>query len=332
MNRSDIAYLCGPEATPERRPKNATISIVVPAYNEAGCVEELGRRLQNVFKLRSDLAFEVIIVENGSSDGTIEKLLRLHSQDSRFKIVQLSRNFGCDNGMSAGLEFITGDACVLMTADLQDPPEMILDFVSLWEDGFDNVFGVVSSRRSSGIIRIFNSRAYYKLINWVSAQPVPSNASDFRIIDRVVYETVRNMPERSRFLRSMISWTGFRSAGIPFDRPKRFAGKSKAYTFGVLNNAVNSLLQSSQIIIRAIPIFGFLIFSGSLLAEIVLIFRWRVFGVPFDGFGSLVSIGLMSFGLVTLFLGVIGQYVYLIFEQVRARPNFVVRRVFAEND
>ena len=99
-----------------------------------------------------------------------------------------------------------------------------------------------------------------------------------------------------------------------------------------MNNAVNSLLQSSQIIIRAIPIFGFLIFSGSLLAEIVLIFRWRVFGVPFDGFGSLVSIGLMSFGLVTLFLGVIGQYVYLVFEQVRARPNFVVRRVFAEND
>ena len=331
MTRSDLMYLSGPEPTPGGRQKNATISIVIPAYNETECVEELGRRLQKIFECRPDLTFEAIIVENGSSDGTIDKLLRLRSQDSRFKILQLSRNFGCDNGMSAGMEFATGDACVLMTADLQDPPELILEFVNLWEQGYDNVFGVVKSRGGTGLVRRFNSRAYYKVMNWVGTDSIPENASDFRLVDRVVYETVRSMPERSRFLRSMISWTGFRSVGIPFDRPERFGGKSKADALGVINNAVNSILQSSKLIIRLIPILGFLIFLGSLLVEVAFIMDWVLRGVPFNGFGSLVSLGIMSLGLITLFLGVIGQYVWLVFEQVRERPNYVVRRVF-DND
>lgn len=331
MTRSDLMYLSGPEPTPGGRQKNAIISIVIPAYNETECVEELGRRLQKIFECRPDLTFEAIIVENGSSDGTIDKLLRLRSQDSRFKILQLSRNFGCDNGMAAGMEFATGDACVLMTADLQDPPELILEFVNLWEQGYDNVFGVVKSRGGTGLVRRFNSRAYYKVMNWVGTDSIPENASDFRLVDRVVYETVRSMPERSRFLRSMISWTGFRSAGIPFDRPERFGGESKADALGVINNAINSILQSSKLIIRLIPILGFLIFLGSLLVEVAFIMDWVLRGVPFNGFGSLVSLGIMSLGLITLFLGVIGQYVWLVFEQVRERPNYVVRRVF-DND
>lgn len=328
MNRADLMYQSGPEPTPGRRPNNALISVVIPAYNEFECIDELGRRLQGVFAARPDLRFEAIIVENGSSDGTINKLLSLRSEDSRFRIVQLSRNFGCDNGMAAGMEFAVGDACVLMTADLQDPPELILDFIALWEQGFDNVFGVVKTRGGTGPVRRFNSRAYYKVLNWASSDAIPENASDFRIIDRVVYEAVRSMPERSRFLRSMISWTGFRSAGIPFDRPERFGGESKADTLGVINNAINSILQSSKLFIRMIPILGVLIFGCSLVAEVVLIVDWVARGVPFNGFGSLVSLGLMSLGLITLILGVIGQYVWLVFEQVRERPNFVVRRVF----
>jgi len=301
------------------------ISVVIPAFNEEDCVDELGRRLQSVFTKLDNYRFEVVVVENGSSDSTLEKLLKLRDSDSRFRILRLVRNVGCDNAIFAGLSKARGAASIVMTADLQDPPELIPQFLNLWEEGYENVYGVVLRRPGTPLVRRINSVLYYKIQNLLSDEKIPPNASDFRLIDRNVIDSLLDMPEHNRFFRSMVSWVGFRSIGIEFVRPDRFAGSSKADTLGVLNNAFNSILQSSQRIIRLLPIFGLLVFLVSLSLQLILVGNWFIRGVPFSGFGTIVSILLMTTGLITLLLGLIARYIWLIFVEVQGRPHYLVR-------
>src|SRR6476661_1529264 len=207
------------------------ISVVVPAYNESECVEELARRLAAVMDSEPTYDFEVVIVENGSLDDTWEKLQKIHDADPRFKILQLARNFRMDGGLTAGLAHITGDAAVVMTADLQDPPELIPTFIRRWEEGYENVYMIVSERRGTGLMRRFNSRAFYWLADKATEGRIVRNASDFRLVDRAVYEAVNTMQERNRFVRGLFAWVGYKSVGVEHVRAPRYGGDSKAYTF-----------------------------------------------------------------------------------------------------
>jgi dolichol-phosphate mannosyltransferase len=217
------------------------VSIVIPAFNEQDCVEELTERLIEIFNAEKKYEWEAIVIENGSTDGTWQKLRRIAEKDSRFKIIKLSRNFRMDGGLTAGLNFIEGDAAVLMSADLQDPPEMIPYFLRKWEEGFENIYGVISKRTGTKILRKINSILFYKIAGSLTNKMIPENASDFRLVDKKVYEAVRGMNERNRFVRGLFAWVGFKSIGIPMERPKRFAGKSNADTFKVLELAVKGL-------------------------------------------------------------------------------------------
>ena len=163
------------------------ISIITSAYNEEGCIDELSRQLQAVFYENKMYDFEAIIIENGSMDGTYEKLIKIREKDPRFKIVQLSRNFRMDGGITAGLQYAKGDAAVIMTANLQDKPSIINDFIKKWEEGYDHVYGIVKSRPGKGIFRRLNSLLFYILINKMTDNMIPKNASDFRLIDKKVY-------------------------------------------------------------------------------------------------------------------------------------------------
>jgi len=203
------------------------ISVVTPAYNESECVDELARRLGVVMDGEVQYDWEVIVVENGSYDDTWDKLLKVREADERFKILQLARNFGADGGLTAGLQHATGDAAVVMTADLQDPPELIPEFLRKWEEGFENVYMIVSERRGTGPLRRFNSQAFYWLAGKLTDGTLPRNASDFRLADRRVYQTVNSMQERSRFVRGLFAWTEFRSTGIEHERPPRFGGSPR---------------------------------------------------------------------------------------------------------
>ncbi len=205
------------------------VSIVTPAYNESECVDELARRLAAMMDAEPAYDFEVVIVENGSQDDTWEKLIEIRKHDQRFKLLQLARNFRMDGGLTAGLAFVSGDACVLMTADLQDPPELIHEFLRKWEEGYENIYGVVEERRGTGPIRRFNSRAFYWVAGRLTDGRIPRDASDFRLLDRKAYEAVRGMDERNRFVRGLAAWVGFKSIGVPMQRPPRFAGTSKAH-------------------------------------------------------------------------------------------------------
>jgi len=300
--------------------------VVIPAYNESDCVDELARRLQGVMEVEAAYDFEIIVVENGSQDDTWEKLNRIHREDPRFKILQLVRNFRMDGGVTAGLAHAHGDAAVVMTADLQDPPELVCDFLRKWEEGYENVYMIVSQRRGTGPLRRLNSRGFYWVAGKLTDGAIPRNASDFRLVDRGVYETINHMQERNRFVRGLFAWAGYKSIGIPHERPPRFGGESKAHSLKVLDLAFKGIFAHSYVPLRLITVTGL---SVSLVSAIVLVafsIRFLVSGVPFAGFGTLVGFILLLFGILFSMIGVLSEYIGLIYEEVKQRPNFVVRR------
>jgi dolichol-phosphate mannosyltransferase len=311
--------------------KKKLISVIVPAYNEEACVDELARRLALVFNANPKYDFEAIIVENGSIDRTWDLLQQINKRDNRFKIIQLSRNFKMDGGLTAGLHYARGDAAVLMTADLQDPPELISDFIQMWEEGYENVYMVVNKRKGTGPIRTFNSKAFYWLAGKLTDDKIPRNASDFRLVDRKVYEAVRSMDERNRFVRGLFGWVGFQSIGIKADRPERFGGESKAHSLKVIDLAFKGIFSHSYVPLKLIMVSGL---GTSLLSVIALVSytaNWLLRGVPFAGFGTIVALVLLLFGVLAFMLGLIAEYIGLIYEEVKQRPNYLVKEALGFN-
>jgi len=235
-----------------------------------------------------------------------------------------------DGGITAGLEHVVGDACVLMTADLQDPPELISSFIRLWEQGYENIYGVITKRDGTGIIRKINSNLFYWVAGKLTDGRIPRNASDFRLVDRKVYEAVKAMDERNRFVRGLFAWVGFNSIGVPMVRPPRFGGVSNAHSLAVIDLAFKGIFANSYKPLKLISIFGIAMSVMSFLLLIPLFVIWIVRGVPFAGFGTIVSLGLLVFGLLSLMLGIMSEYVGLIYEEVKGRPNFIVSEIHGE--
>ena len=307
------------------------ISIIIPAYNEEECVDELATRLKALFVTESQYDFEAIIVENGSIDTTWEKLQKIAAADSRFKILKLSRNFRMDGGLTAGLDYIKGDACVLMTADLQDPPELISEFLRKWEAGWENIYGIVTKRGGTGPIRTLNSKMFYFVADKLTDGRIPKNASDFRLVDRKVYLAIKSMAERNRFVRGLFAWAGFKSIGIPMERPPRFGGVSNAHTFKVIDLAFKGIFAHSYKPLRLITVFGIVLSAVSFFTIIPLAIIWITSGVPFAGFGTIVSLFLFVLGILSLMIGILSEYIGLVYEEVKNRPNFVVSEIITSS-
>lgn len=307
------------------------ISIVIPAYNEEDSVEELARCLTAVFDTNRNYDFEAIIVENGSTDRTFEFLKEIHNRDRRFKILQLARNFRMDGGVTAGLQHVCGDAAVIMTADLQDPPELITQFIEKWEEGYENVYGVVTRREGTHPIRRLNSRLFYWLAGKLTDGRIPKNVSDFRLVDRKVYAAINSIHERNRFMRGLFAWVGFKSVGVEHERPPRFAGKSGADTFKVLDLALKGIFAHSYIPLKLIPLLGLSVSLISFALLIYIVVRSLFYGVPFPGFGTIMAVMLLMFGFLFTMLGIVSEYVGLIYEEVKARPNFIVKEKIGFN-
>jgi glycosyltransferase involved in cell wall biosynthesis len=301
------------------------ISIVIPAYNEEEVLDELKRRLQQAMNNCDKYDFEVIIVENGSWDSSFEKLLLIHAEDPRFKIVQLSRNFECDGGIAAGLQYVKGDAAVIMNADLQDPPEMISSFIELWENGNEIVYGIIGQREGVPFLRKFLSRAAYIIISKLSNNMIPENVSDFRLVDKRVYSVINKMPEKNKFLRGLFVWTGFKQTGIPYKRPQRFAGTSKADFITVWKVAMNGIFSFSYFPLKIATGLGFVLSIISFVIAIFEIFLFLIYGREVPGFTTLILTVLFCFGVLFFLLGVFGKYIERIYEEVKQRPNYIIK-------
>jgi len=230
-----------------------------------------------------------------------------------------------DGGLTAGLEYVDGDACVLMTADLQDPPEMIPNFLRKWEEGYENIYGVIENREGTHWLRRVNSKLFYTIAGKMSEGLIPKNASDFRLVDKKVYESVRKMTERNRFVRGLFAWVGFRAIGIPMTRPPRFGGVSNAHSFKVLDLALKGIFAHSYKPLRLISITGVILSITSFSSIAVIGILALSFGVPFAGFGTIVALILGGIGLQALMLGIVSEYLALVYEESKERPNFIVR-------
>lgn len=296
----------------------------MPAYNEEDSVDELTKRLKSVFQQAPNYEFEVVFIENGSIDKTYEKLLKIREEDKRFKILRLSRNFRKDGGITAGLNYISGDAAILMDADLQDPPELILEFLKKWVEGYENVYGIIKKREGVPFLRQMNSTIFYWLISKLAGGMIPKNVSDFRLVDKKVYNTINTMQERNRFVRGLFAWVGFKSIGIEFEKPQRFAGVTNADTLKVIDLAVKGIFAHSYIPLKLITIMGLVMSFVSFIILIALVVKWIFLGVPFKGFGSIMTAILLLFGFLFTLLGIIGEYIGLIYEEVKSRPNYIV--------
>lgn len=293
------------------------LSIVTPCYNEAANIPELYRRLAEA-TAPLDLPVEFVFVDDGSRDTTLEQLRALAASDPRVRVVGLSRNFGHQAALSAGIEHAAGDAVVMMDADLQHPPEMISCFVEKWREGYDLVYAF-----REGV----KPRLGYRIVNALMKTRIPPEAADFRLMDRKLVDAFRRMPERARFIRGMIAWLGFRQVGIGYRQCDRFAGE-RTYTLRqTARMALNAVLAFSSIPLRLASILGLCTLSLGLVYAAYILFA-KLKGWPIEpGWTALMLTVLILGGVQLLCLGVIAEYIGRIFEEVKQRPLYVVREV-----
>lgn len=301
-----------------------TVDVIAPVYNEEDCLREFASQMLQVFDSEKEYEFRLILVENGSSDTSWAIINELSKSDTRISCVKLTRNFGMDAGITAGLEFANADAVVLMASDLQDPPSAIPLFLRKWEEGFDNVFAIVSKRVGISIIRKMNSQIFYWLANKMAGHAIPRNVSDFRLLTRKAYETLRGLREANRVIRGLVGWMGFKSIGIRVDRPPRFGGTSKAHTWRVVGLGVRAILAHSYAPLRLISITGVALSLFSLISLVTTSILFIFHGVPFPGFGTIISVIILLFGILFLMLGIISEYLALVYEEVKRRPLFLI--------
>jgi polyisoprenyl-phosphate glycosyltransferase len=300
-----------------------TYSLVIPAYNEEAVIEELVARVSATMdELDGDA--EVILVDDGSTDDTREAMRRAVERDPRFKIVSLSRNFGHQIALTAGVDFSTGDAVVVLDADLQDPPKVILELAAKWREGWDVVYAVRDIRESDTWFKRMTAAWFYRMFNRISEVRVPLDVGDFRLVDRRVVDVLARMRESNRFVRGMFSWVGLRQTGVLYRRDERFAGETKYPLRKMLRFAVSGLISFSPAPLRFALRIGFLvsILSFALALWSVAVKLTGLYEVP--GWTSIVVILTFIGGIQLIVLGVMGEYVADIHAEVKSRPLYVV--------
>jgi glycosyltransferase involved in cell wall biosynthesis len=301
------------------------LSIIVPCYNEADVLNATRDRLSKVLSELSGLDHELIFVNDGSHDQTQQILTELQLQDPHVRVLRLSRNFGHQIAVTAGLEQAAGDAVVVIDADLQDPPEVIPQMVKLWRDGNDVVYGIRIEREGESKFKLWTAKVFYRLINRLSDTKMPLDAGDFRLLDRKVVEVVKMMPERARFLRGMVSWAGFQQVSIPYDRAARHAGDSKYPLTKMIHFAMDGIISFSLVPLKLAIWTGFLAIWIAVAGIIVAILDRLLEKDLTRGWASLFVAVLFMGGVQLVSLGIIGEYLGRIYTEVKHRPLYVVQ-------
>ena len=301
------------------------LSVVVPCYNEEAVLRATHERLTSVLAGMSTLDYELIFVNDGSRDDTQLILTQLQLVDPHVRVLLLSRNFGHQIAVTAGLEEATGDAVVIIDADLQDPPEVIPQMVALWREGNDVVYGMRTDRHGESTFKLWTAKVFYRLINRLSETKMPSDTGDFRLLDRRVVEVINAMPERARFLRGMVSWAGFRQVSLPYERAARHAGESKYPLTKMVSFAMDGIISFSLVPLKLAIWTGFLAIWIAVAGIIVAIVDRMLDKNLTRGWASLFVAVLFMGGVQLVSLGIIGEYLGRIYTEVKRRPLYVVQ-------
>jgi dolichol-phosphate mannosyltransferase len=306
---------------------NPAFSVVVPLYNEGANVAPLLERIEAVAASMPGTAYEIVLVNDGSTDGTVEAIRAEMRRRSGIVLVNLSRNFGHQLAATAGIELATGDAVILMDGDLQDPPELIGAFLQKWREGYDVVYAVRRTRKGESRFKLWTARAFYRVIKRLTKVAIPLDTGDFRLMSRRTVEAVRRLPERHRFLRGMVSWVGFNQIALEYDRDVRHSGTTK-YSLGkMLRFAVDGITSFSDVPLRFASYLGFIVSALAFIYAIVIVidksFRLHIAGYTPGWASTIVAVTFLG-GVQLMSLGILGEYLGRVYDEVKGRPLYLI--------
>ena len=301
-----------------------TISILIPAYNEEPVLDKLFTRLANLANDTKDYNFEFLFVNDGSKDKTLDIIKDYAEKDPRVSYINLSRNFGKEIGMIAGLDHVQGDATVIIDADLQDPPELIPQMITLWEQGYDDVYAKRKSRDGESWLKKFTSKMYYKTLQSVTRIPIQEDTGDFRLLDRRVVEALKEFRESQRNTKAMFSWVGFHKKEILYDRDPRAAGETKWNYLKLVELAIDGITSFTTAPLRIATYAGILVSFFAFIYLLYLVIRTAILGTDLAGYPSMMAVILFLGGVQLLSLGIIGEYVGRIFNETKQRPLYLI--------
>ncbi len=317
-------------ATGVSRDQPTLLSVIAPCYNESEVVGLFYRELRPVLESLENLDFEILLIDDGSSDDTLDQLNRIAEGDPTVRVLSLSRNFGHQITLTAGLDFAVGDAVIMMDSDLQHPPSLVPVLVQKWREGYDVVSAVRVRTEGETWFKGFTSRGFYTLLNALSGTKVPQGAADFCLISRRVCDSLNDMPERHRFLRGLISWAGFKRTLVPYESPQRAAGQTKYSLVKMVTLALDAVFSFSAEPLRLALRAGLTVtFGGFVYLAWTLIYGYLIKGLV-PGYASLIGVTMILGGSQLIFIGLIGQYLARVFEQVKGRPIYLLKQEPAE--
>lgn len=312
--------------------KCETLSLVVPVYNESGNISRFIQRVDESLSGEDAPQWEIIFVNDGSQDDTLEVLLKACSSDKRIAVVDLSRNFGKEAALTAGLDRSRGQAIVPIDVDLQHPPEIINEMISLWELGYEVVLARRRGRDGDAMLQRGLASAFYRVHNLLAEPKIPANVGDFRLMDRVVVEALKQLPESRRFMKGIFAWAGFKTAQVDFDCPNRIGGKSRFSTASLWNFALEGLTSFSTSLLRAWTYLGFAVAFVAFLYAAWITVRTMFFGIDVPGYASLAVMMMFLGGVQLVGIGIIGEYLGRTYVEAKRRPVYLVRGLYGFND
>lgn len=305
--------------------KSPLFSFVIPAYAEENNIENFLTALES-FVTQQSLRYEIIVVDDGSPDKTADIIVKM-ADKLPMKCVLFSRNFGKEQAITAGLKHASGDAAIIMDADLQHPFSTITDFIKFWRQGYNMVYGIHTNREHDGIFRRSFTKMFYKFINLISDVPIQPNAGDFRLIDRKTIDALNGLPESGRFMKGLYSWVGFKSIGVPFKALERAQGQSTYNFKKLVSLATIGLTSFSVLPLRIATFTGVIVSVASLSYAMWVVIKTLLFGISIPGWSTLVSAVLFLGGIQLIAIGVLGEYIGHIFMEVKNRPLYIISKV-----
>lgn len=308
-----------------------TISIIIPIYNEEESLRELFTVMRRELS-KLDEKIEYVCVNDGSKDASLQILKEIAAKEEYFTIVDFSRNFGHQSAISAGIDHCTGDAAIIIDADLQDPPSLIPQMVELWKNNYHVVYAKRKKRKGENFLKLLYARLFYRLLKRMTIIDIPLDTGDFRLIDRKIIDTLKSMPEQYRFIRGMVAWAGFNQTGIEYERKERFKGSTKYPFKKLLNLAIDGIISFSFFPLRLATYLGFIVSGMAFLYALYIIYREIFTNYQIQGWPSMMVTILFLSGIILLLLGFIGEYLGRVSMEVKQRPNYLINKIIKKED